>query len=281
MGFSYFYFYKRKENEKMKGETVLKFIKSIPAKAVEHGPEILAGLGVGLGITSTVLAVKATPKAIRLIEQAKDKKKINEGNDATLTAGETVKAAWKPYIPAAITGVMSAACVIGGQSVSGRRNAALATAYQLSTTALTEYKEKVVETIGEKKERAIHDELAKDKVEKNPVNKSEVIFTGSGKTLCHDAITGRYFHSDKNAIERSVNELNRRMTSGMEMYISLNEFYDYIGVPRVTPMGDELGWRVDNGLIQIHYGAVLTGDDEPCMVIEHLIPPEYGYNKLY
>ena len=216
-----------------------------------------------------------------MIEQAKNKKKINEEDEPTLTAGETVKAAWKPYIPAAITGVMSAACVIGGQSGSGRRNAALATAYQLSTTALSEYKEKVVETIGEKKERVIHDELAKDKVAKNPVNKSEVIFAGNGKTLCHDAITGRYFDSDKITIERAVNELNRRMTSGMEMYVSLNEFYDAIKLPRVTPMGDELGWRVDNGLIEIHYGAVLTTEDEPCMVIEHLIPPEYGFNKLY
>ena len=62
----------------MNGGIVLKFIKSIPAKAVEHGPEILAGLGVGLAITSTALAVKATPEALRLIEQAKITKKINE-----------------------------------------------------------------------------------------------------------------------------------------------------------------------------------------------------------
>ena len=264
-----------------------KTFKDMKSLMSKHSPEILTGVGIAGMITTTVLAVKATPKALRLIEEAERQKYVDIHKDyhsidrEPLTKLETVKVAWKPYIPAVITGVTATACLVGSTSVSVKRNAALATAYQLSTTALAEYKEKVIETIGEKKERTIHDELAKDKVEKNPVNRSEVIFTGNGKTLCHDAITGRYFNSDKNTIDRAVNELNRRMTSGMEMYISLNEFYDAIDLPRVTPMGDDLGWRVDQGLIEIHFGAVLTKDNEPCMVLEFLIPPEYGYNKLY
>ncbi len=256
-----------------------KMFKDMQALMSKHSPEILTGIGIAGMITTTVLAVKATPKAIRLIEERKAELELDY--DEKLTRVETVKVAWKPYIPAVVTGVASTACLIGSTSVSVKRNAALATAYQLSTTALSEYKEKVIETIGEKKERAIHDKIAEDKVEKTPVKQSEVIFTGGGQTLCHDALTGRYFKSDRNKIDRAVNELNRRMTSGMEMYISLNEFYDAIEVPRVTPMGDDLGWRVDQGLIEIHYGAVLTKDNEPCMVIEFLIPPEYGYNKLY
>jgi hypothetical protein len=70
------------------------------------------------------------------------------------------------------------------------------------------------------------------------------------------------------------------MTTGMEMYVSLNEFYDEIGIPQ-TPIGDDLGWRVDKGLIDVHFAAILTDKDEPCMTIEHLVPPEYGFNKLY
>ena len=59
---------------------------------------ILTALGgVGL-ITTTVLAVKATPKALLLIEEEKKNKKEE------LTKIETVKAAAKPYIPAVLTG---------------------------------------------------------------------------------------------------------------------------------------------------------------------------------
>lgn len=256
-----------------------KALKDIGNVVSKHSPEILTGIGIAGMITTTILAVKATPEALELLERAKNKKQETTDDDK-LTVVETVKAAWKPYLPSVIIGVTSTACLIGGQSVSVRRNAALATAYQLSTTALSEYKEKVVETIGERKERAIHDELAKDKVEKLPIQQSEVIFTGKGESMCLDDLSGRYFKSDRNRIDRAVNKLNQRMTSGMEMYISLNEFYDAIDIPRI-PMGDELGWRVDKGLIEIHYGAVLTTDNEPCMVISHLVPPEYGFNKIY
>lgn len=259
----------------MNKQDVTKFFKGVKSAVSAHGPEILTGIGIAGMITTTVLAVKATPKALQLIEEAEDEKQDR------LTPAETVKTAWKPYIPAVVTCVASTACLVGASTVSARRNAALTAAYQLSTTALSEYKEKVVETIGEKKEKVIHDKIAQDKVEKNPPSNNEIIFTGGGETLCCDALSGRYFKSDRNKIEKAINSLNYRMTSGAEMCISLNEFYDAIDLPRLDPMGDELGWRADKGLIEVYYGAVLAEDSEPCMVIEHLMPPEYGYHKLY
>ena len=76
-----------------------------------------------------------------------------------------------------------------------------------------------------------------------------------------------------------MNNLNYRMNTGMEMYISLNEFYDEINLDRI-PMGETIGWRVDKGLIDIHFASFLI-DDEPYMTIEFLVPPEHGFNKLY
>ena len=118
---------------------------------VKHSPEILTGVGIAGMITTTVLAVRATPKALRLI----DAKEYEEQRE--LTKFETIKTAWKPYVPAAVTGALSTACLIGASSVSLKRNAALAAAYTLSDTAFREYKEKVVETIGEKKEEMIQE----------------------------------------------------------------------------------------------------------------------------
>ena len=36
-----------------------------------NSPSILTGLGIGLGVASTILAVGATPKAVRLLEMKK------------------------------------------------------------------------------------------------------------------------------------------------------------------------------------------------------------------
>lgn len=262
----------------MNKQNVTKFFKGIRANASKHSPEILTAIGVVGMITTTVLAVKATPKALELIDEKKEDLKLDP--EDSLTTIETVQAAWKPYVPAAVTGVFATACLIGANSVHVKRNAALATAYQISTTALNEYREKVVETVGEKKERAIHDKLAKDKIEKNPPRDSEVHSSGFGSTLCYDVNFNRYFESDIDRIKRARNDLNYRMTSGMEMSISLNEFRQAVGIP-TDDMGDQLGWRADRGMIDLHFGSILTENDRPCVTIEYLVPPEYGFDKLY
>ena len=255
----------------MKKPDVTKIIKNTKAVMSKHSPEILTAIGIAGMISSTVLAVKATPKALMLIEDARYEK----GED--LTAIEKTKACWKCYIPAAVSGVTSAACLIGANSVNAKRNAALATAYKISETALTEYKEKVVETIGEKKEKTVRDKVAKGKVEKNPVSKNEIIITEKGNTLCYDAISGRYFKSDIEKIKKAANELNRRMLS--EMYISLNEFYHSLGLHE-TSLGDNLGWNIDEGLIELDFSSQIADDGTPCIVVDYLIAPRYDYSKL-
>ena len=99
-------------------------------KALKRSPEILTGLGVAGMITTVVLSVKATPKAMKLIEEEKFNRQ-NEQDSIKLTKIETVKVAWKPYIPAIVTGTVSVGCLIGAASVSTRRTAAIATAYKL------------------------------------------------------------------------------------------------------------------------------------------------------
>ena len=129
-------------NEKEEGGTFMNLpqvTKNVKLTLHRHTPEILVGFGIAGMLTTTVLAVKATPKALRLIEE----KKKEEGVDK-LTPVETVKVAWKCYIPAAAVATVSTGCLIGASSISGRRNAVLATAYKLAETAHKEYKEKVL-----------------------------------------------------------------------------------------------------------------------------------------
>lgn len=175
------------------------------------------------------------------------------------------------------SGVASIACLLGSHSVHAKRNAALATAYKLSETALNEYREKVVEEIGEDKEKVIRDKVSQKHLDEKPVSKNEVIITGTGKQLCYDGISGRYFESDIQTIRAAVNKINETMV--YEMYAALNDFYNEIGLSN-TDMGDELGWNIDDGLLEISYGAMVANDGRPCITLEYHVAPRYDFAKL-
>lgn len=256
----------------MKKGCMPKAAKTVWLAAKKHSPELLTGIGIAGMVTTVVLAVRATPKALRLI----DEKKADIPEEETFPRIEAVKAAWKVYVPAVLTGILSTICLIGANSVNQRRNAAIAAAYSLSESALKEYREKVVETIGERKEQAIRDDIAKDKIIENPVRK--VIVSDRGSTLCYDSLSGRYFKSDIEKLRRIVNDLNRRMRD--EMFISLNDFYCAVDNPDLGPtkLGDMLGWNIDKGYIDLNFSSQLTTDGTPCLVLDYTVVPEYEYN---
>ena len=246
-------------------------VKSVKAYISKHSPEILTGIGICGMITSTVLAVKATPKAIQLIEA----KKFDLNTDK-LTVKETIVTAWKPYLPSLGICISSVACLIGANAVNSKRNAALATAYTISDKAFRTYRDKVIETIGEKKEKNLRDQIAQDRVNEDNGTNRQIIITPKGQTLCLDQLSGRYFRSDLDTIRKAVNELNRSMT--YHNYISLNEYYYAIGLEQVK-YGDKVGWNIDSGLIELDFGACITDTDEPCIVISYDICPKEGYDR--
>lgn len=246
-----------------------KIFKAVQNSAKKHTPEILTGIGITGLVSAGVMAVRATPKALMLIEEKKYDYDVEE-----LTKLETIKTTWTCYVPSVIVGGMSVCCLIGASSVNFRRNAALATAYSLSESALKEYQEKVVEVIGEKKEQNVRDAIVKDKIDKNPVTNREVFLTEKGNTLCLDLMSKRYFRTDIDMLKRAVNDLNRRMRD--EMFISLNDFYYEIGLDGIK-LGDDLGWNIDRGYIDLHFSSQLANDETPCLVIDYEVAPEYDY----
>ena len=247
-------------------------IKSVERVLTKYSPGILTGIGIAGMIGATFMAVKATPKALYLIETKKEESEVEE-----LTSVETIKTCWKCYIPAALTTVVSAACLIGASTVSAKRNAALATAYSISEAALREYQEKVVEVIGEKKEKAVRDAVAKDQIERDPVTKSEVVIIDSNSnTLCYEPLSGRYFKSTIDKIKKAEIKLDRQMIQ--EMYVSLNDFYWEIGLDE-TDLGDKIGWNLSKGYMDLSFSSQLADDGTPCAVIVYGIPPVYDYQN--
>lgn len=270
-------------------------IKNLSVSVKKYSPEILTGIGITGMITTVVMAVRATPKAVTLLDEEIHTRIINNDRDDDeniiglikvpddkygeygnyrLSVKDTIKTTWLCYMPATITGITSIVCLIGASSMNLRRNAALATAYTLSESALKEYQEKVIQSIGGKKETEIRDSIQKDKVERYSASEREIILTECGDTLCVDLLSGRLFKSDINKIKQVINDLNYRMLN--EMYISLNEFYYELGLDG-TKLGDLLGWRLENGKIEIQFGSQLTKDGKPCLVLDYRVAPQYDY----
>ena len=252
----------------------------------KHSPEILVGVGIAGMVTTTIMAVKATPKALKLIEEAERKnvdKQLDDGIDEAdvkngLPPLDVIKAAWKPYIPSVIICGVSIACIVSASSVHVKRNAALAAAYTLSETALTEYKEQVVETIGENKAKTIKDKIAEKHINENPVNENKVVMTNMGETLCFDPLSGRYFKSDIEQIRKAVNNLNEQMLHDIFGYVSLNDFYDELGLDH-NNIGDELGWNINKGQIQIDFSSQIASNGKPSIVLDYLVAPRADFSR--
>lgn len=256
----------------MSKSDVTNFFNGVKNTLVKYSPEILTGIGIAGMISSTVLAVRATPKALELLEEAKNEK----GED--LTTKEVIENTWKCYIPSALTCTASVACLVGASSVNYKRNAALATAYKLSEEALTIYKEKVIETLGENKEKEIREKVSQETIDRDPVTSKEVIIAGSGTTLCYDAISSRYFTSDMETIRKALNDVNKKLLA--QDYVSLNEFYDEIDLDH-TKIGDDIGWNTwRDGLIEIDFSSSIAKDGRPCLVLDYTVEPRYDFYKM-
>jgi hypothetical protein len=173
------------------------------------------------------MAVKATPKALKLLEEAKTEK----GED--LTKLEAVKIAGPVYIPSVVLGVSTLACIFGANVLNKHGQASLMSAYALVDSAYKDYRGKVDEIFGEEAGPKVRTEIAKDKYEEQPI---EVHYDNR---LYYDFYSGRYFESNPETVKNAEYELNRSLmlTDG----VSLNTWYELLDLEPLEH-GDNFGW---------------------------------------
>ena len=216
-------------------------------------------------MTSGEIAKRAgvSQKAVRLYD-----KKCEELGVEKLTPKETFKTVWKCYIPSVATFVAGIPCVICGNRVSNKRNAALAAAYSVTETALQEYKAETAKIAGEKKVAEIEDKLAQNKIDNAG---TPTIIVGEGDVLFLESYSGRYFKSTYNKVQDIVNTLNADAIGGGDV-ITLSEFYSELGLSN-TSNSDNIGWSVyqggRDGLIKLNCRGGITPDNKPCIVIDY------------
>lgn len=227
---------------------------------------ILTCVGAVGVVATSVLAVKATPKAMLLLEQAKEEK------EDKLTKLETVMVAGPVYIPAIITGVSTIACIFGANVLNKRQQAALTSAYALLDSSFKEYKNKVSELYGEDADIHVREELVKDHYEETDVE--------DGKVLFYDEFSQRYFESTTEAVLRAEYELNRMVSNGSAY---LNDWYHLVGL-EMTDYGDFMGWSTGllwatqwESWVHFAHNKVIMDDGLECTIVSMLSEPMWDF----
>ena len=237
----------------------------------------MASVGV---IATAVLSAKATPAALKLIDNAK-----TERSEKELTKKEEIligcKVAWKCYAPAATVGALTVACIIGSNVLSHRQQVALMGAYAITQKSYADYKRKLKELCGEETHERIIDEIAKERC-KETVISVQGLTTNSSLDFgdefepeivrtFYDPVSARYFETSIAKVIEAEYHLNRNfMMSGI---ISVNDFYDFLGLAN-TEEGDNLGWAsVDGDIFWIDFNHYITHLDDGMEV--HVIEPVF------
>lgn len=242
----------------------------------KHGAEILIGFGAAGIVATGILSGEARLKA----EEILDNKRAEEQVD-NISKVENLKATWKCYIKPVIAGAVTLLCFLGSYKVTKKKLVALGAAYSILDKAFSENMDVIEDVIGRENFEDIRGKINQKKVDEavKTVPVDEIIETGDGSVLCLDALTGRLFRSSRNSIDKAVNRLNQSLFS--DVYISLNELYDEIGLSRVG-IGDQLGWNLGReGLIELTYTTQLADNDEPCLVVDFLVGPRAEYMSVF
>lgn len=252
-----------------------RFFRNLKKAASKNSSAILIGFGIAGFFGSMVLVGKEVPKATEKIE-----KKKKELKKEKLTPVETVQTVWSCYASSAALSIASMWMILKGHKIDARKNAILAAAYGMSETAFKEYRDKTIETIGEKKEREIHEAIARDKAENHPASQQNIIYTGKGRHLCFDTLSSRYFYSDINYVKSVVLDLGKKLLT--EMYITENEYFAAIGLSSIKN-GDEIGWTNDNNIADDLdcTQSGLTDAGEPYLMVDFYQGPKYGCRELH
>lgn len=247
----------------------MNLIKVIKPFVKKYKPELLISFGISGLIGGGIMNIIATKKSVEKIDAEKERL------GRPLTKKEVFKACWKYYIPYAAATAVSVPCIIVGNSVHNRRNAALMTAYTVAETSLQTFKEEAAKSMSEEKFKELENKVSQRKVDESyPRAGSQIIISEDGDSLFYDEFSGRYFKSNWLTIQRIVNELNARAISGGDT-ITLNDLYSEIGLETVTG-ADDIGWSVydgPRGLLGISLDSCISPDNRPCGVIKFDMNP--------
>lgn len=243
----------------------------------KHASTILTIAG-GVGLVATaVTAVKATPKAMALLEKAEKEK----GED--LTKIEKITVAGPSYIPTILIGAGSLACIFGANILNKRQQAALLSAYTLVDNSFKQYKNKLKELYGEETHQNVVNAIAVEKAKDVKVTGAYFCETCDLTTsdacgepiLFYEEFSDRYFEATIEQVLNAEYHINRNYA--LRGYVYLNELYEFLGLEG-NDYGSVMGWApTDDGeyWVEFNHRKVVLDDGLEVYVIEMPFGPTY------
>ena len=241
----------------------------------KHSPEILVVAGVVGGVTSAVMACKATTKAGDIIEDTKSQldiihKGMEDGNirgveytkedgtkDLTIVYTQTAVKFIKLYGPAVALGTVSIVSILAGHNITRKRNLALAAAYTTIDNSFKQYRNRVIERFGDELDRELRYDIKAKEVEETVVNEDGTESTVKTTVNVIDPNTisdySRIFDECNTSWSKSPEHnlvfLKQQQNYANDLlksrgHLFLNEVYDMLGFPR-TQAGQIVGWVYD------------------------------------
>lgn len=244
-----------------------------------NSPTILTCFAACGLVATTVTAIRATPKAMKIVEEAKKGDTDNTKRDLEKT--EIVRLTWKYYIPSAVFCVTTLICMFGANALNKRQQAQLMSAYAIVNQSYKRYTSKVKELYGEDVHKTVTDAIVKEDCKDISVNaysafsSSSLDFDDGNSEVRHtfyDSFSNRYFETTISKVLQAEYHLNRNFTLRGDN--TVNEFYEFLGLASIDG-GDYIGWAVCDEVMWIdfdHQKTVLD-DGMEVYIIEPVFTP--------
>lgn len=266
-----------------KNQTIKKALYKTGLCLRKYSPVALSCIASTGVIVTAIAAVKATPRAVELVKE--DSRRNHDGDPYAYTKKEAIISAWKCYIPAAILGFSTIACILGANALNNRKQAALTSAYALLNQSYKAYKDKLKENYGEEVHNAIVDSIVSEKCKDVCIRAYDWVgcscldfgedtatYPETVRTF-YDSFSQRYFETTISKVIQAEYHLNRNfMIKGV---IPLNDFYEFLGLEKIKG-GDAVGWSSCNGdiyWIDFNHHKLTLDDGMEIFVVDMIFEP--------
>lgn len=260
------------------------FVQKAGKALQKASPTILSCFGAVGVVVTAALAVKATPRALERIEDAKSVKMAENGEN--LTRLETIGACWMTYGPSALAGIATIGCIFGANYLNRRQQASLISAYAFLDRSFREYKQSVKNVFGEEGHQRVLEDMMVERPQPPSISGVSCYMDGrfdfgetdDAKHLFYDAFSGRYFEAKFSDVLLAELHTNRNFAIGGGE-VSLHYFYDFLGLDTPEELMP-LAWYVSDYYYFIDFvHSKKLIDDGPernpieCWIIEMPFPP--------
>lgn len=203
---------------------------------------ILSVMG-SIGVVATAItAARAAPKAIKLLDDAREEK------GSKLSKMEIAQIGFKTYLPVGLVSAATITCIMSANVLSHNKQANITSAYALLDQSYKDYRRKVIEMYGEETDHKIIEAIAVDRAKEVHISASYMfdnvdlsLDDRSGKpALWYEEYSKRFFEATIEQILSAEYHLNRNYI--LRGCATINEMYDFFGLDPVE-WGDDLGWE--------------------------------------